>query len=751
MPDSSPFPRHPLWIATFGSVAAIAGGLISLGRDALPGLPSEMALQTLPGLCFALAGTGLVIGLLARRRWHRLAQMCAAFVAIFAAVALTRSAAYYPNEFWKIFLPIWEPTPARMPPSSGLCFELVAAGIFLMHLEAAKRWRAACLSWIGAIVVSVALFAGLGHASTQATGYGWWQLPETAIFSSALFLLLGSSLAAVAWRETRVRWLIGPWISAGFAAGLVLLVAVAALTHRSLQDFARAARHVNRTQEILGKIADIRGSFPTIAGAPSNMQDIGKKLAALRVLAAENAAHTKQLDLLIGELNAGSLDAQTLRMRLRDLESAEQLVLREVAAKAALVSHRTFSMLPTGTVLSLILLLRGFFWLNQEMTERQRGSEASRKSERELALAIEAGQLGIWHWDSVTRTFLWGDHCNALVGLPPGTTPSLEEAVGLVHPDERSGIHQEATRAMENQKDLNLEYRTVWPDGSVRWLNTRGRAFTNEEGKVLGITGIMQDVTQRHQSEDSLRDFNTKLESMVEDRTNVIQRTMTELSEEIAKRRQLEEEILNIGERAQARLGQDLHDNLGQQLVGIAIHMQLLATELNAESHPRAHDAAQLQKFLTEAITTTRNLAKSSYPVELEGGGLLLALHELALRTDMLADISCTVNADEGFRFPPAVEIHLYRIAQESIGNSLKHSNARHITIECLVGDQDSTLRIIDDGNGFDPTETTETVGMGMHLFQYRARLIGAEVTVKSTPAGGCVVTCTLPNPQKPA
>lgn len=389
--------------------------------------------------------------------------------------------------------------------------------------------------------------------------------------------------------------------------------------------------------------------------------------------------------------------------------------------------------------------------ITMDVTERREADEALRESREVLALAIEAGHLGIWVWENRGRTLVFSERCQAMTGLLPGEPVCEATAIDTMHPDDRERILAEARCALERKEDLDLEYRTAFPDGRVGWLHTSGRAFEDAEGKLVRIAGIMQDVTGRRESEEKLKRLNSSLESMVDERTEVIKVAMKELHKEFAERRRLEEEILEIGEREQARIGQDLHDELGQQLVGMAILMQLLASQLQAEGHPRAEDATRLQSFLTASISTTRNLAKSLYPVELERGGLILSLQDLARRTELLAGIVCTVQAADGFRFEKSVEIHLYRIVQESIGNSLKHGHATRIEIECTSRDGVSTLTVTDNGQGFQPPEDGMRTGIGLHLFQYRARLIGARLSVSRAENGGCRVTCTMGDPDAEA
>jgi PAS domain S-box-containing protein len=293
---------------------------------------------------------------------------------------------------------------------------------------------------------------------------------------------------------------------------------------------------------------------------------------------------------------------------------------------------------------------------------------------------------------------------------------------------------------------LETELDVIFSDGGRCRILGNAVPLFDEKGRVRGSIGTFIDISELKLAEDALRDFNASLETRVKERTDVLEQTTQDLREEIAGRQRLEAEILQISERQQMRIGQDLHDDLGQQLVGIAILAEVLSRELQAQSHPTARDAARLAESLRGSIKTTRNLAKSYYPVELERAGLVAALQDLAERTQLLTKVTCTVTAGEGFAVEKSAEIHLYRIVQESISNAIKHGHATRITIACVREGDTCTLTIADDGSEFTLTAASaQRPGMGMHLFQYRARLFGGSVTVRSGDGGGCDVICSLP------
>lgn len=225
--------------------------------------------------------------------------------------------------------------------------------------------------------------------------------------------------------------------------------------------------------------------------------------------------------------------------------------------------------------------------------------------------------------------------------------------------------------------------------------------------------------------------------------TRALNIALDDLQSETRERRRLEGEILAVSEREQARLGSELHDNLGQQLVGTAMLLQVLANQLTGEAHPLAADAKRIQEYLAESLATTRSLAKSFYPVTLEQAGLRVALEELAVRTELQTKVRSEVVMDPDFTLEKESAIHLYRIVQEALTNAIKHGRASYVRIECHSKPGLQKVVVTDDGRGF-TMPSDKASGLGLHLFQYRARLIGAEVEIRNCAAGGCQVICSM-------
>ena len=262
-------------------------------------------------------------------------------------------------------------------------------------------------------------------------------------------------------------------------------------------------------------------------------------------------------------------------------------------------------------------------------------------------------------------------------------------------------------------------------------------------------TERMRLARQLAENQRQLHEHAAKLETTVAERTSELRAAVVALELEIIERLRLEREIMEVSEREQCRLGQDLHDGLGQELTGISFLGTALANGLEAQSHPSAKAAANIATYLLATINSARRLAKGLYPVELSRYGLLIALEELANRTSQRLGICCELrqNGEEPM-WAKSAEIHIYRIVQECISNALKHGKAQRIAIESLAGEGVHTFTVTDDGLGFEKPEGS--TGIGLHLMNYRARVIGAKLDVRKPAEGGCRVTCqmtTLPLP----
>ncbi len=217
------------------------------------------------------------------------------------------------------------------------------------------------------------------------------------------------------------------------------------------------------------------------------------------------------------------------------------------------------------------------------------------------------------------------------------------------------------------------------------------------------------------------------------------------IGQDITERRKLEKEISEISTREQRRIGQELHDGLGQELTGLGYLAETLFCDLQAGESSNAETANRLARGMEHALDQTRIIAKGLVPVEIEAAGLVSAVKQLAANTEHHCGITCHVLCNE----PAPVEdtataAQLFRIVQEAVNNAAKHARAKNIVVSLKTDDRQIRFEVRDDGVGI-PEGTDRAAGMGLRIMNHRAGVIGATLTVGPAGGGGTLVTCSLP------
>lgn len=244
-------------------------------------------------------------------------------------------------------------------------------------------------------------------------------------------------------------------------------------------------------------------------------------------------------------------------------------------------------------------------------------------------------------------------------------------------------------------------------NGEGIWLTATGRPLIDDQGKIQGGVIVYTDISSR------------KL---------------------------MEKQVAEISDREQQRIGQDLHDTLCQQMVSTAFAAELLRDKLERRRQPEASQAETIADMINEGITQARHLARGLYPVRLEVDGLASALEELASTTEARSHIACRFSCEEQVYIGDQVAAtNLFRIAQEATNNAVKHGHCKNISIGLGAVDDDVILSVKDDGCGF-PDDVPNAGGMGLHIMNYRAMMIGASLDIRRGAGGGTIVLCSFRN-----
>ena len=295
------------------------------------------------------------------------------------------------------------------------------------------------------------------------------------------------------------------------------------------------------------------------------------------------------------------------------------------------------------------------------------------------------------------------DAAGAVLRLGPG-----EELAGAaaqdVLADEGSWERiVDAVRASASGR-ATVQVRIRRRDGSHGWVSGVGRFLRLPDGEAV-VEGVVQDVTEEMR---------------------------------------LREEVVEVSAEERLRIGQNLHDDLGQHLTGLALLARNLARRLAREERPETRDAAEIERLANQAVGKTRHLARGLHPPLLEQQGLAGALEQLVGEAEELFGLSAVLEVEGEPRAVSTAEAeHLYRIAQEATTNAARHGGADELRVTWAAKPGARLLVVQDDGAGFRPKEVDQ--GLGLRIMRYRARLLGGELEILSAPGTGTTVRCALP------
>jgi signal transduction histidine kinase len=245
--------------------------------------------------------------------------------------------------------------------------------------------------------------------------------------------------------------------------------------------------------------------------------------------------------------------------------------------------------------------------------------------------------------------------------------------------------------------------------------------------------------------EEVLQRSNEALEQLVDQRTKALRVINAELKDEIERRKGLEGEILEISDREQQRLAQELHDGICQHLTAVAFMARSVALRLKNHRVIEVKDIEKIAELVNNAASDTRNLSRALHRFDVDAAGLVEALEDLVDR--QMWRTPCRLEVKPSFHLnDDTVAGHMYRIAREAVINANKHSQARQIVVKLeRLRQRRIVLSVTDDGIGVSKARNGAR-GLGFHIMNYRAGLMGGQLKVESPKKGGTRVACYLPN-----
>ncbi|MFA9480217.1 CheR family methyltransferase [Phycisphaerales bacterium AB-hyl4] len=342
----------------------------------------------------------------------------------------------------------------------------------------------------------------------------------------------------------------------------------------------------------------------------------------------------------------------------------------------------------------------------EDITERRRAEEALGESVQRFRAVFESTQLGIALINPDGKLAEANLAMQQMLGYNEAQLRQLT-IHELTHEDERGTAEDRCIKLLTGEAEYyDMQKRLVHKDGRAIWVQCNASLIRDRTGAPLYAIAITQDITDQ-------KDLDAAL---------------TELSL-----------------REQQRIGQELHDNLGQELTGLSFMAQNLRNQLREEGRGEAERVHELAEGLRRALENVRAVARGLYPVDLDSSDLVEALTELVRTTEAQYGIACRLDArTEAPKLERHATNHLFRVVQEAMRNAVKHAQPSRIEV-CLARDEQARFEILvaDDGCGM-PDDAIKMEGIGLRIMHHRASVIGADLSVEPRDQGGTCVRCTF-------
>lgn len=333
--------------------------------------------------------------------------------------------------------------------------------------------------------------------------------------------------------------------------------------------------------------------------------------------------------------------------------------------------------------------------LEREVSDRQQTELALKANEQRLRLALEAAQMGFWDWNIADNEIIWSPEHERLFGLVPGTFDgSYATFSTCLYPNDRELVAQSINHARETHSDFKKEYRVVWADGSIHWIEGLGRFYTNEASKIVRMLGTVRDISARKAAEEALQKEKRELELRVAERTAELVQVNLQLQRELDERKQIQDTlqisqarfagILEIAKDAIITV--DVNHNItlfnqgaektfgytAQEVLGRSLNLLFPNRYINSQLHsgPFPQANGSIRRFGERSEIYARRKDGSEFPAEASVSELNLG-HETVF-TAILRDISDRKQMDRMKNEFISVVSHELRTPLTSIHGSLR-------------------------------------------------------------------------------
>jgi PAS domain S-box-containing protein len=370
------------------------------------------------------------------------------------------------------------------------------------------------------------------------------------------------------------------------------------------------------------------------------------------------------------------------------------------------------------------------------------GKIALRRSEERFRLLVDAIQdYAIFTLDAQGHVSSWNTGAERIKGY--GVSEIIGKHFSVFYPEEEvlSGKPPRELEIAAREGRVEDEGWRLRKDGSRFWANVTITALRDDAGRLIGFGKVTRDFTERIKANEALR-------------KEIVERTEAQrkLHDSEKSLRQLSLRLLQTQDEERRRIGRDLHDSVGQYLVGLKMKVDALRSSAERNHRQDAAQLAECAQLTEEAIKEVRTISYLLYPPMLEELGLKSAIPWYLDGFSKRSGIKTTFEISPDFdRIPGDLELALFRVLQESLTNVHKHSGSSTAGVRLLTKNRAAILQIIDEGKGTQSKNWEDrgqdwmgAFGVGLRGMNERMQQLGGSLELSSTQ-GGTTVTATLP------
>jgi PAS domain S-box-containing protein len=378
--------------------------------------------------------------------------------------------------------------------------------------------------------------------------------------------------------------------------------------------------------------------------------------------------------------------------------------------------------------------------------ELKRLEQRLRRLEQLMVDTQGVAHLGTWEWDISEPTATWSAELYRIYGLSPETyTPTYENYLAMVHPDDRQRVMDATNRVFHEHVPYSHDERILLPDGSMRYLHTWAHPVLDDDGKLVRLLGVCQDITEQKRAEAQVLELNRDLERRVAERTRTIENTLRDV------------------EAFNAMVSHDLR----APLQVIAMTCQVMAMDTSVPLPPKfSEHLGRLQRsvdHMTQLVNDLLALAhvggaaleRTDVDLSALSAEIMADLRRLAPEREATVDIApgLACRADRGL---------LRSVMENLLGNAWKYSSRvahAHIAVGATTVDGHTRFFVRDNGAGFEPADATRLfrpferlhkaseftgTGVGLAVVQRIIERHGGQIEAQAESGKGATFTFDL-------